>query len=71
MTLLTQWQIYNEPISVGDQYFWNFTNPEAVQYWINEVVMGPGGMGSGFVDGVFSDDVQGLGEEHPNVCDVL
>ena len=30
-------------------------------------VMGPGGMGSGYIDGVFSDDVQGLGEEHPNV----
>ena len=30
-------QIYNEPISVGNQYFWNFTNPEAVDYWINVV----------------------------------
>ena len=29
--------------------------------------MGAGGMGSGVIDGVFSDDVQGLGEEHPNV----
>ena len=56
----------------------------AVDWFINEVVLGPGGMGSGFVDGVFSDDVQvreeyfhyhggftlsqGLGEEHPNAA---
>ena len=24
-------QIYNEPISVGDQYFWNYSNPGAAR----------------------------------------
>jgi hypothetical protein len=32
-------QIYNEPVQFGSQYFWNFTNPAAVEYWINEVAV--------------------------------
>ena len=42
-------EIYNEPIEYGNQYFWNFSNPAAVEYFINEVVLGSGGMASGCV----------------------
>ena len=66
--------IYNEPTnSTGvplDQYFWDWRVPEMVDYWINNVVMGPGGTGApgGVVDGVFTDDVQGIGEEHDSAA---
>jgi len=59
-------QIYNEPVNEGDQYFWNFSNPATVDYWINEVVLGKYAMGSPYVDGIFTDDVSGLGQEHPD-----
>jgi len=60
--------IYNEPITQGDQFFWDFRNSSAGDYFIKEVVMGRGGTSAGdgtLVDGVFTDDVRGLGEEHP------
>src|SRR4051794_19057300 len=40
----------------------------AHQLRVMQVVMGPGGTGAvgGVVDGVYSDDVQGFGEEHPD-----
>ena len=40
--------IYNEPGGPGDQYFWDYREPEAADYYINSVLnttMGP------YVDG--------------------
>lgn len=49
--------IYNEPIEFGNQYFWDFTNPDASQYFISStlaLISDPN------VDGAFSDDVSGM-----------
>eukprot|EP01087_Luapelamoeba_hula_P003456 TRINITY_DN1325_c0_g1_i1.p1 TRINITY_DN1325_c0_g1~~TRINITY_DN1325_c0_g1_i1.p1 ORF type:complete len:414 (+),score=35.17 TRINITY_DN1325_c0_g1_i1:113-1354(+) len=56
--------IYNEPVGQGDQFFWDFTNPQAAQYFVNSILstaLDPA------VDGTFIDDVEGVPEEHPNV----
>ena len=56
-------KIYNEPINFGDQFFWDYTNNTAAQYFIQATLdsMGPE------VDGTFTDDVDGIPEEHPAV----
>jgi hypothetical protein len=56
--------IYNEPISFGDQFFWDFTNASAAQYFITSVV---NVLSDPAVDGTFTDDVDGVPEEHPAV----
>mmetsp|Transcript_31425 Transcript_31425/g.82421 ORF Transcript_31425/g.82421 Transcript_31425/m.82421 type:complete len:456 (-) Transcript_31425:265-1632(-) len=53
--------IYNEPIEFGDQFFWDYTNPEAADYFVTSVVKS---LDSPYVDGTFTDDVGGLPEEH-------
>ena len=61
--------IYNEVQGhYGDQFFWNFTNSSAVDYFINTVSLGARGVASPYVDGIFTDDLSGLGEEHPNAA---
>ncbi len=56
--------IYNEPIFCGNQFFWDFTNPEAANYFITSVAES---INSPFVDGTFTDDVTGVPAEHPKV----
>ena len=56
--------IYAENIEWGDQFFWDFTNPAAAEYFVASVVesvMYPE------VDGTFTDDVTGLPAEHTKV----
>ena len=55
--------VYNEPIEFGDQYFWDYRNPEAAAYFVSSVVKS---LDSPYVDGTFTDDVGGLPEEHKN-----
>ena len=57
-------KIYNEPITQGDQFFWDYRNPAVRAYVITsilEVLQDP------MVDGTFTDDVTGLPEEHSQV----
>jgi len=56
--------IYNEPISFGDQYFWDFTNPDAANYYVTSILTS---ISDPAVDGTFTDDVSGVPEEHPDV----
>lgn len=56
--------IYNEPVGPGDQYFWNFSNPEAAAYFISSIMTS---VSDPFVDGTFLDDVTGIPSEHPEV----
>ena len=54
--------IYNEPITFGDQYFWDYRNVSAAEYFVSatlSVIEDPA------VDGTFSDDVDGVPGEHP------
>ena len=61
--------IYNEPTAQGrDQYFWNFSNPDMADFWVDRVVMGPNGGANGEIDGFFVDDSQALGSEHGDVA---
>jgi len=53
--------IYNEARGEGDQYFWDFRVPEAGTYFINSVVAS---VSSPYIDGSFTDDVDGLPAEH-------
>ncbi len=54
--------IYNEARSEGDQYFWNFSNPDAAAYYVSSVVST---LSDPAVSGTFTDDVTGLPAEHP------
>ena len=62
--------IYNEPTvrygnhTIGDQFFWNHTNPEASDYFVMSVVKS---LDDPAVDGTFTDDSQGVPMEHPLV----
>lgn len=53
---------YNEGRGEGDQFFWNYLNQEAADYFVSSVtaVLAPDA-----VDGTFTDDVDGLPAEHP------
>merc|ERR1711865_736223 len=53
--------IYQEDIAWGDQFFWDFTNPKAADYFISSVVAS---LDDPAVDGTFTDDVGGLPQEH-------
>lgn len=56
--------IYQTDIKAGDQFFWNYTNRDAVDYFIEQVALGPNGLGSEWVDGIYTDDVDGTFQEH-------
>jgi len=56
--------IYQVDIRAGDQFFWNFSNRDAVDYFIEQVSLGPNALGSDWVDGVFTDDSDGTFQEH-------
>ena len=56
--------IYQEDITWGDQFFWDFTNPKAADYFISSVVDSPDDPA---VDGTFTNDVGGLPQEHGHV----
>ena len=56
--------IYNEGITFGDQFFWDFTNPKAAEYFVSSIVAT---LDDPAVDGTFTDDVGGLPEEHATV----
>lgn len=56
--------IYNEPRMEGDQFFWNYTNPDAANYFIDSVVAS---LSDPAVDGTFTDDVTGVPAEHGEV----
>merc|ERR1739848_307623 len=57
-------RIYNEPlggnVGQGDQFFWDFRNPEASDYFVSSIVESLGHD----LDGTFTDDVSGLPAEH-------
>lgn len=53
--------IYQEDIQWGDQFFWDFTNPKAAEYFINATVAS---LDDPAVDGTFTDDVGGVPQEH-------
>jgi len=56
--------IYQIDILAGDEFFWNFSNGNAVDYFIETVSLGSNGLGSKWVDGVFTDDSDGTFQEH-------
>jgi hypothetical protein len=53
--------IYNERQEPGDQYFWNFSSPDASDYYISSVLAS---IAYPETDGSFTDDVTGLPAEH-------
>jgi hypothetical protein len=53
--------IYNEPGGPGDQYFWDFRNVKAAQYYTNSVMAS---ISYPETDGTFTDDVSGFPAEH-------
>ena len=57
--------IYYTQAHEGNQYLWNYSNPEAVKYFCEVVVMGKGGVGSPLVSGLFFDDPGPSTAEHP------
>jgi len=56
--------IYQEDIEWGDQFFWDYTNPKAADYFISSVVES---LDNEWVDGTFTDDVTGVPAEHEAV----
>ena len=57
--------IYYTQAHEGNQYMWNYSNPEAVKYKVDVVVFGQNGIGSPYVDGMFFDDPGPSTAEHP------
>lgn len=55
--------IYNEPISFGDQFFWDYRNQSVREYFVSATLAS---ISDPAVDGTFSDDVDGVPAEHPN-----
>jgi len=55
---------FNAGRQEGDQYFWNYLQNDAAQYYISSVV---GSLADNSTDGTFTDDVDGLPAEHPDV----
>jgi len=53
--------IYNEPFGPGDQYFWDFRNLSAANYYVSALLHT---VRDQAVDGTFTDDVTGFPEEH-------
>jgi len=60
--------IYNEnaggPGSGCNQFFWNYSNPAAIEYVLTQSEQGPFASDSEYVDGTFLDDVTGIPAEH-------
>jgi hypothetical protein len=56
--------VYNEPGGPGDQFFWDYSVPEAGDYYITSVIST---LSNPNVSGTFTDDVNGGDEEHPNM----
>lgn len=56
--------VFNAPRTEGNQYFWNYLQNDAAQYYISSVV---GSLADNATDGTFTDDVDGLPAEHPDV----
>ena len=48
-------------------YLWDYRNPAASDYLLHTRLLGELGLASKFVDGFFTDDPTGLGQEHPQV----
>jgi hypothetical protein len=57
-----------EDINFGDQYFWNHTNINASNYFVSSVV---GSLSDSAVDGTFTDDENGVPQEHPKVAGAI
>lgn len=53
--------VYNERIGFGDQFFWDFREPAAADYYIASVLRVTA---DAAIDGSFTDDVVGFPEEH-------
>lgn len=51
------------PPRLQDQYFWNYSNPDAASYYISSVLAS---INYPETDGSFTDDVTGIPAEHPN-----
>jgi hypothetical protein len=52
--------------ALGDgQLFWDFRTADAQEYWAKDVCLK--GVSDSFVDGTFTDDPAGYGQEHPSV----
>jgi hypothetical protein len=56
--------IFNAGRAEGAQYFWNYMQSDAAQYYISSVVAS---LSDNATDGTFTDDVDGLPAEHPDV----
>ena len=56
-------RIYNEPGGPGDQFFWDFRVPAVADYVVYSLAST---VSSDYVDGTFSDDVDGFPAEHSN-----
>jgi len=67
---VTPGTIYNEPAGFPcndcPQYFTNFSEPDAVEYFVGVSEQGEFGTSSPYVDGTFLDDSQAIPQEHPN-----
>ena len=50
--------IYNEPIAQGAQFFWDFRNTDATQYFVSSIAAVLASDPA--VDGTFTDDVTGM-----------
>ena len=48
-------------------FLWDYRNPAVSDYLVQTRILGKLGLGSPWVDGFFTDDPDGLGEEHPLV----
>ena len=54
--------VYNEGRAEGDQFFWNYLNSKAADFFVSSVTAS---IADAAVDGTFTDDVDGLPAEHP------
>lgn len=67
---VTPGTIYNEnagtPCNGCPQYFTNFSEPDAVEYFLGVSEQGEFGTSSPYVDGTFLDDSQAIPQEHPD-----
>ena len=48
------------------QFFWNYSNPDTVQYVLGVSDQGALATASPYVDGIFHDDSQAIPQEHPS-----
>jgi hypothetical protein len=62
--------VYNVHRDEGDQFFIDWRNEEAAQYFVN-AILGVMQNSGGAVDGTFTDDREGLPNEHPEVPAIL